>query len=120
MGSLYPQLDDTQYAYNPAGQLTAITDTQGPQGVSPVDLQCFGYDALGHLSRVWTSGSAAGTGDCGKDPAVLGNAVVGGPNPYWQTWTFDTSGNRQAQTVLALAGGPADQTTSYTYNTASD
>jgi RHS repeat-associated protein len=110
-----PQLDDTQYSYDPFGHVTSVADTQGPNG-SPVDDQCYVYDALGRLGQAWTSGAS----DCTHNPATLGSSAVGGPNPYWSSWTFDSAGDRLSQTTHATAGGPAtDQTTTYSYNTGS-
>jgi RHS repeat-associated protein len=107
-----PQLDDTTYTYSPAGQVTSVKDTQGPNG-SPVDDQCFGYDALGRLNQAWTSAPA----DCSQNPATAGNTAIGGPNPYWSTWSFDDAGDRKSQTSYAVTGGPAQgATTTYTYN----
>ncbi|MFD0636068.1 RHS repeat domain-containing protein [Catenulispora yoronensis] len=110
-----PQLDDTQYLYDPSGHVTSVVDTQGPKG-SPVDDQCYTYDALGRLNQAWTSSA----NDCTRNPATAGAAAVGGPNPYWTTWTFDNAGDRLSQTSHTPAGGTGpDKTTAYTYNTAS-
>ncbi|GAA1990994.1 RHS repeat-associated core domain-containing protein [Catenulispora subtropica] len=109
-----PQLDDTKYGFDDYGHLTSVVDTRGPAGSSPVDAQCFGYDALERLGQAWTSAAA----DCTKDPAVQGNAVVGGPDAYWTTWTFDGAGDRASQTSHLLPGATgSDRTTAYTYNT---
>src|SRR5262249_23675672 len=39
-------------------------------------------------------------------------AALGGPAPYWHSWTFDSTGNRLTQTVHATGG---DTTTNYAY-----
>ncbi|KQV15524.1 MULTISPECIES: RHS repeat-associated core domain-containing protein [unclassified Kitasatospora] len=106
-----PQLDDTEYQYNEAGQLTSVTDTRGPKGTAPVDNQCFRYDALGRLNTAWTAAA-----DCTNDPTSAGNSVIGGPNPYWTTWTFDAAGDRLSQVAHTLPGaGGSNVTTTYNY-----
>ncbi|GAA2045300.1 RHS repeat-associated core domain-containing protein [Catenulispora yoronensis] len=106
------QVDDTVYAYNQSGQITEMTDTQGPAGTAPVDDQCFTYDALGRLGAAWTA-----TDKCAGAPnnaATGGN--IGGPNPYWTTWQFNPDGTRSSQVQHALPGAPTgDTTTAYTY-----
>ncbi len=96
-------LADTHYAYDPAGNTKKIADT--PIGAS-TDNQCFRYDYVQRLVEAWTPGS----GDCDADPAAGG---LGGPAPYWKSWTFDVTGNRRTQVVHATANG--DATTTYTF-----
>ncbi|NUS00004.1 MAG: hypothetical protein HOV67_32685 [Kribbellaceae bacterium] len=81
-------VDNVNYMYNPAGQLTGIQDLQStakgwttmtdPSGQqvqivavnTAIDLQCFSYDYAGRLTQAWTDtagttlkpGSGAGTG----------------------------------------------------------
>ncbi len=117
------QIDDTAYTYNAAGQTTSVSDTQGPKGSAPVDTQCYRYDALGRLASAWTD--TGGTTTSAADSA-LGSCVnttpatanLGGPVPYWDSWTFDAAGDRTGQTQHALPGATGgDTVTSYTYNT---
>jgi RHS repeat-associated protein len=89
---------DLRYSYDPAGNITRIADTVSG------DNQCFDYDQLRRLTQAWTPSS----GDCTAAPTVSG---LGGPAPYWQSWTFDTSGNRR--TAVGHAG--TDTTATYTY-----
>ena len=93
---------DTQYEYDPAGNLKKIADT--PAG-GAADTQCFGYDHLRRLTEAWTPSS----GNC-DTPATL--AGLGGPAPYWQSWTVNAVGNRLTQTVHA-AGGDSQSTYAY-------
>lgn len=97
-------LSDKHYTYDPAGNVTSATDVV-PDPVD--DTQCFDYDHLQQLVAAWTPAS----GDCDADPAV--NAL-GGPEPYWHSWTFDAVGNRRTQTVHGANG---DAVTTYTYPT---
>jgi RHS repeat-associated protein len=99
-----PQLNDTTYAYDPAGNLTRTTDVQGPAG-SPTQTTCNGYDALDRLNATWTA-----TDNCANPP---GTTNIGGTVPYWESWSFDPTGLRASQVQHALPGG--DVTTTYTY-----
>jgi len=96
-------LADYNYTYDPAGNVTKIADT--PSG-GPSDVQCFTYDYLRRLSRAWTA-----TDNCAAAPST---AVLGGPAPYWQTWTYDTIGNRKSQTTYDPVSG-AGTTSNYAY-----
>jgi RHS repeat-associated protein len=108
------QVDDTKYTYDPAGSPTRISDTQGPVGSSPVDDQCFTYDALSRLSAAWTATDACAGAP--NNAATGGN--IGGPAPYWQSWTFNPDGTRNTQTIHALPGASGgDSTTTYGYGT---
>ncbi len=90
------------YRYDNAGNVTGISDA--PAGQS-ADHQCFGYDYLRHLSQAWTPTS----GDCAAAPNV--NAL-GGPVPYWQSWTVNAIGNRTEQVRRTTSG---NTTISYAY-----
>ncbi|MEE1797564.1 RHS repeat protein [Streptomyces sp. JV176] len=109
---LAPQrIDDTSYAYDPAGNITGITTTSGQDAAKSVDTQCFTTDLLGRLSEAWTAKSA-----CATSPSPT---TVGGPDAYWQTYSYDTLGNR-TQFVDHVTGTQAgsDATTTYTHPTA--
>ncbi|GII88355.1 hypothetical protein Ssi03_63450 [Sphaerisporangium siamense] len=126
---------DANYTYDPAGNVTKIADT--PSGQTP-DVQCFRQDYLQRLTDAWTTT----TGDCATDPT---QDIVGGPAPYWQSFTYDVVGNRTKEidhraagdiaktyayagpgkprphtlTSVAYEGGPRDgQTDAYTYDQA--
>ncbi|WP_223884208.1 polymorphic toxin-type HINT domain-containing protein [Micromonospora craniellae] len=95
-------LADTRYTYDPAGNITKIADT-APDPVD--DTQCFTYDHLRRLTHAWTPASS----DC---TATRNAANLGGPAPYWHSWTFDTVGNRTKQNVHTTTG---TSTTDYHY-----
>jgi RHS repeat-associated protein len=95
-------LADVTYTYDPAGNLTKMVDA--PAG-GATDTQCFQQDHLARLTQAWTPAS----GDCGTAPA---NGTLGGPAPYWQTFSYDRSGNRRTAVDHATANG--DVTTTYT------
>jgi RHS repeat-associated protein len=99
--------DSTTYAYQPAGTVTSITDKLE---TGQTDTQCFTYDWAQRLSSAWTATDA-----CKAAPAAGSSAAVGGPAPYWQSWTYDATGDRKSQTDHSLAGDPAqDAVTAYT------
>jgi RHS repeat-associated protein len=110
-------LDDTTYSYANsqvnagAGLITSITDKQNPGGTSAAtDTQCFGYDYLQRLTSAWTATDA-----CAATPTASSSTTVGGPNPYWQSWTYDQQGNRLTQVNHDTTGATAnDITTAYT------
>jgi RHS repeat-associated protein len=90
-------VDNLTYAYDNAGNVTAIT-SNGTGGAA--DNQCFGYDYARRLTDAWTPSS----GDCA---AAKSASALGGPAPYWHSWTFDTAGNRATQTVHTVGGNTA-------------
>jgi RHS repeat-associated protein len=75
------------YTYNDAGTITSIDDVSR----DGTDDQCFTYDYLGRLTEAW----AQTTATCGAPSA----AVLGGPAPYWQSYTYDSTGNTRTRTV---------------------
>jgi RHS repeat-associated protein len=98
-------LANTWYSYDDAGNITKISDLLEQGGYGADDTQCFGYDHLRRLTQAWTPDS----NDCTSAPSVPG---LGGPAPYWLSWTFDPVGNRTSQTNHTAGG---DQTTNYSY-----
>ncbi|MEY9863003.1 RHS repeat-associated protein [Catenulispora sp. GAS73] len=110
-----PQLDDTKYAYNPDQRITSVTDTQGYGSTAPVQQQCYSYDTLDRLTEAYTAAHPTSDGSCPTDPATAGKSAVGGPEPYWSTWTFDQLGQRQSQDQHVLGGQSTDATATYSY-----
>ncbi|MFI0823817.1 RHS repeat domain-containing protein [Streptomyces roseolus] len=87
---LAPQrVNRSQYAYDPAGNVTSVTSTTGQDATASVDRQCFTNDQLGRLTEAWT-----GKTDCATAPSATS---VGGPNAYWLTYGYDKMGNRTEQ-----------------------
>jgi RHS repeat-associated protein len=87
-------IDDVQYKYDPAGNLVKNIDTSA---AGTVDTQCFGYDYADRLADAWTPQS----GDCDQGKSA---SALGGPAPYWLSWTFDAASNRYTQVSHASAG----------------
>jgi RHS repeat-associated protein len=106
--------DHTTYGYSNSqvspgsGLITSITDQQNPGATTGAvtDTQCFTYDYLQRLSSAWTA-----TDNCTATPTPGSSATVGGPNPYWQSWTYDQQGNRLTQTNHDASGNTANDVT---------
>jgi RHS repeat-associated protein len=93
------------YTYDEAGNVLSIEDVSR----DGTDNQCFQYDYLGRLTESW----AQNTQTCAASPA---GSVLGGPAPYWQSYTYDTSGNRLTETLHDPTGNTADDVhRDYTY-----
>ncbi len=86
-----PMQTDTNYTYDPAGNIRSIVDK--PTG-KPVDTQCFRMDHLQRITEAWTP-----SGGCDQNPGTLS-----GPAPYWHSYTYDKVGNRLTETQHAAAG----------------
>ena len=106
--------DDTSYAHDPYGNITAETDTRTTAGTgTQAETQCFSYDTLDRLTQAWTA-----TDNCAADPANNGGSTVGDQisgGAYWTSWQFDPLGDWTTQTQHSLTGAQ-DTVTSYTYN----
>ncbi|MFJ1702635.1 RHS repeat-associated core domain-containing protein [Kitasatospora sp. NPDC088346] len=102
-------VQQTTYAYDPSGRLSAIR-TIPDNSPADTDLQCFGYDYLSRLTDAWTDtgslttiggSTVGGRGGCANAGPTSGaqspeKSTVGGPAPYWQTYTYDLTGNRKS------------------------
>jgi RHS repeat-associated protein len=95
---------DAFYSYDDAGNVTQVKDVSR----AGTDNQCFRYDYLSRLTQAW----AQGTGTCATDPTT----ALGGPAPYWQSFTYDAAGNRKTETQHNT-GGTVSATRTYTYGT---
>lgn len=93
-----------RYSFDDVGNIVQTVDVT-PNPVD--DTQCFSYDYLRRLTDAWTPTSGA----CGTSPSTAG---LGGPAPYWHSWTFDAAGNRISQTVHTTTG---NKTTAFGYPT---
>ncbi|WP_165952354.1 RHS repeat domain-containing protein [Kribbella albertanoniae] len=96
---------DVNYSYDPAGNIRKISDVPSAASGEATDTQCFDYDHLRRLTAAWTPAS----NDCTTAPDA---SALGGPAPYWQSWTFDKVGNRQTETRHSAGGA---NTSTYTY-----
>ncbi len=108
--------DINSYTYNDAGSITSVSDAQdGGQ----TDLQCFQYDNLQRLTQAWTDAggtstaggtSVSGIGGC--DDTTPSESAVGGPAPYWQSYSYDLLGDRTSE-VQHESSGDITQTLGY-------
>ncbi len=114
-GAASPALDAT-YGYDDGGNVRSIADR--PAG-GPNDVQCLTYDALGRMTEAWTAAgtpdgaSGTGTRDAACTPAPS-TAGFGGVSPYWNTYTYDVTGNRTGLTRHGIGSTPTS-TAAYTY-----
>ncbi len=91
------------YTYDEAGNVLSVSDTSR----SGTDNQCFAHDYLGRTTEAWTQSTAV----CATAPST---AVLGGPAPYWDSYTYDVVGNRLTETGHATGAG-ADSLRTYHY-----
>jgi len=95
---------DLHYEYDDAGNVTKMADT--PTGGGYTDIQCFTYDRYQRLSQAWSPTA----NDCAAAPSA---SALGGPAPYWQSYTYTLGGARDTMVDHATANG--DVTTGYTF-----
>ncbi|MFE9559292.1 RHS repeat-associated core domain-containing protein [Streptomyces sp. NPDC006703] len=107
--------DVTSYTYTPAGAVTSASDVQD---TGQTDTQCFTYDYLNRLTEAWTdkggtttapSPKVAGIGGCTNSAPSAAN--LGGPNPYWQSYGYDLTGNRTSEIDHDATGDATKDTT---------
>lgn len=97
------RIEDTRYTYDPAGSITQIATAYGQDTTRTTDTQCFTLDALRRITAAWTN-----TGEqCATAPS---DAVVGGQDAYWTSYTYDAVGNRDTETQHKTASGPTTDT----------
>ena len=108
-------VDTTNYTYDDSGAVTSASDAQN---TGQTDTQCFAYNDLSELTTAWTdtagtstapAPSAGGIGGC--DTATPSASTIGGPSPYWESWTYDPLGDRTSETTHNTAGDTADNQT---------
>jgi RHS repeat-associated protein len=100
---------DAAYRYDKAGNVLGVDNTPTATGVS-ADRQCFAYDGLRRLTSAWTPGN----GNCATAPTT---SALGGADPYWTSYGYDSVGNRTSVTQHVTGSGGAGGATSsqYTY-----
>ncbi|MFI1583965.1 RHS repeat-associated core domain-containing protein [Embleya sp. NPDC020630] len=91
-------VDDTTYTYKPSGDVTSVKTVRDG---TTTDTQCFTYDAKRRLKEAWTDTAGTTTAPAPKVPGIGGcttqsptPSTVGGPDAYWQSFTYDAVGNR--------------------------
>ena len=94
-------VDDQNYGYDNAGQITS--DADNPAAGQAQD-QCYQYDYLGRLSQAWSQGAAG----CASGPSQ--SAESGAAAGYWEQYTYNDE-NDMTQEVSTPASGAAATTT---------
>ncbi|WP_334521902.1 polymorphic toxin-type HINT domain-containing protein [Streptomyces sp. B21-105] len=99
-------LQDLTYTFDQAGNVTSIADPTSLGGSSRHETQCFAYDGYRRLAEAWspTSTNCADSRDASQ---------LSGPAPYWTSYTYNTSGQRETETQHAATG---NSTTRYCYD----
>ncbi|GAB1823445.1 RHS repeat-associated core domain-containing protein [Herbidospora sp. RD11066] len=83
------QTINLNYQYDPMGNVTKVSDL--PNGGQAADHQCFTTDYLRRMTEAWTPTS----GDCAATRSVT---ALGGPAPYWHSYTYTSTGSRDVET----------------------
>ncbi|WP_406458757.1 hypothetical protein OG782_00120 [Streptomyces sp. NBC_00876] len=91
---------DADYVYDASGNVKSIADNANGK-----DTQCFAYDGYRRLAEAWTPSS----NDCVTTRSATG---LGGPAPYWTSWSYKPGGLRDTQTEHKTTG---DTKTGYGY-----
>ncbi|MER5209266.1 polymorphic toxin-type HINT domain-containing protein [Streptomyces sp. NPDC002838] len=98
-------LQDLNYTYDQAGNVTAISDPTTLGGTSSADTQCFIYDGHQRLTEAWTPSSQ-------KCTDTRSASALSGPAPYWTSYTYNKAGQRTSETQHT---GSAATKTTYCY-----
>lgn len=94
----------TKYGYDEAGNVTSLLDNSR----TGTDQQCFQYDHLGRLTEAFTPAATT----C---PTAPDGSTLGGPAPYWTSYTYNPDGTRKTVVKHDTAGDSAGDTTTYSY-----
>ncbi|MEU6275237.1 polymorphic toxin-type HINT domain-containing protein [Streptomyces populi] len=103
-----PTVDDTKYAYDASGNPTSVTDQQSETGNTVTDQQCYSYDTLARLTDAWTAKD-----NCAANPPTSATLTTT-PGSYWQSFSYDTIGNRRQSVDHAIGNSGTTATTTYT------
>ncbi|MFD9535101.1 polymorphic toxin-type HINT domain-containing protein [Streptomyces sp. NPDC060010] len=84
------------YGYDQVGNVKSINDVTR----SGTETQCFQHDYLARVSQEFTSKTTA----CPAQPTA---AQIGGPAPYWNSYSYNPDGTRKTETRHDLSGDSA-------------
>ncbi|WP_079185581.1 RHS repeat-associated core domain-containing protein [Streptomyces sp. NBRC 110465] len=98
-------LQDLTYGFDDAGNITSIADPTTLGGSAAAETQCFAHDGHRRLTEAWTPSSQ-------KCSDTRSATALGGPAPYWTSWSYNDAGQRTRQTQHTAAGVTA---TDYCY-----
>ncbi|MDX2730989.1 RHS repeat-associated core domain-containing protein [Streptomyces sp. PA03-2a] len=99
---------ELKFTQDDAGNVTSIFDASTQGGTTKADYQCFTYDGNRRLDHAWTPKTA----DCATSGRTTAN--LDGAAPYWTSYTYNKSGQRETEKQHAASG---DTTTNYAYGT---
>ncbi|MFE0460779.1 RHS repeat-associated core domain-containing protein [Kitasatospora sp. NPDC058965] len=104
------------YGYDQVGNITTTSELQSSGGADQVfDTQCFQYDGLGRLATAWTDKNGIGSPTAGQLATCTSSAptaaTVGGPAPYWQSFSYDAIGDRTQEVQHDVTGNTAKDVT---------
>ncbi|MFF7335575.1 RHS repeat-associated core domain-containing protein [Streptomyces sp. NPDC008150] len=86
------ELQELNYGYDAAGNVTHLFDPTTLGGTGAADNQCFTYDGYRRLAEAWTPATA----DCSDSGRAAAN--LGGAAPYWTSYTYTAGGLRSTET----------------------
>ncbi|MFI1399558.1 polymorphic toxin-type HINT domain-containing protein [Streptomyces sp. NPDC020681] len=92
------------YRYDEVGNVLSVSDVSR----DGTDTQCFTYDHLRRMTEAWTQATTT----CAGAPAA---GTLGGPAPYWHSYTYDKVGNRLTENQHDISGDATKDAKS-TYN----
>ncbi|WP_230194831.1 RHS repeat-associated core domain-containing protein [Streptomyces sp. NBC_00080] len=98
-------LQDLNYGYDEAGNVTSISDPATLGGATSAETQCFAYDGHRRLTEAWTPASQ----NCADARSATS---LSGPAPYWTTYAYGETGQRTSETTHRSTG---DTRTTYCY-----
>ncbi|MFH8927145.1 RHS repeat-associated core domain-containing protein [Streptomyces pristinaespiralis] len=98
-------LQDLNYTFDQAGNVTSIADPTNLGGTSSPETQCYTYDGHQRLTEAWTPASQK----CSDPQSATG---LSGPAPYWTSYTYNPAGQRTSETIHKTA---ANTRTTYCY-----
>ncbi|MFD7232128.1 RHS repeat-associated core domain-containing protein [Streptomyces sp. NPDC059881] len=102
---------ELKFTQDKAGNVTSIFDATTQGGTTKADYQCFTYDGHRRMTEAWTPKTA----DCAASGRTTAN--LDGAAPYWTSYTYTGSGQRNQEIQHTTTG---DKTTNYTYGTANN
>lgn len=95
--------EQTDLSYDPAGNITGV---KAALAGGQIDNQCFSYDYQQQLTEAWTPNTAT----C--DATTRSQDTLGGPAPYWNSWSTNTIGKTTSRTDRTKT---TSSTTNYSY-----
>ncbi|MFI9275944.1 RHS repeat domain-containing protein [Kitasatospora sp. NPDC052896] len=109
-------IDNTTTGYDPAGNITTISDVQSSGGTTQAtDTQCFSYDGLDRLTTAWSDTAGISSPTAGQlshcNTTTPSASTIGGPAAYWQSYSYNLLGDRTQLVNHDVTGNTANDTT---------